>query len=122
MLRDPATLYSDDSFTVWHPGVVLSPVGRVVFGLEIDSARARAFHADPAWELGGTPPVEAYLQLVDDITPNMGDMWSTRGKRTFAFREWFQFVQPERLPGVQIHLKVHPLGLDRVIDIPATPR
>ena len=116
-LIEPQILHRDDRHTVWHAGLVQGPTGTVVLSLQIDSPEERRFRDDPAWQPGGAPPVDAYIQMPGVAGPAVGSFSFGRDKFSFHFQEWFQTIDPQRLLGATLHIKIHPLGLDLVIDL-----
>ena len=114
-LVEPAVLYSDDRHVVWHAGVILGPSGKIAFGLEIESPTEGTFRVDPAWQLGGPPPIDAYIEPAGEWGPIGGSMSLRREKFAFGFQTTFQPIDPERLAGAELHIKIHPLGQHLVL-------
>ena len=116
-LVEPEILYSDDHHVVWHAGVVLGPTGTIVLNVEIESRDDRVFRVDPAWRIDGSPPIDAYIDLVGHRGPIEGSFANSVGRRVFHFQKWFQAIDRERLAGAKLNIKVHPLGLHLAISL-----
>ena len=116
-LVEPQIIYRDERYTVWHAGVVRGPAGTIVLNVEIDSPGERRFRDDPAWQSGGPPPIDAYIQLSGVVGPVAGSFSLRRERFSFHFQERFLSVESERLPGAKLHIKIHPLDLHVVIDL-----
>ena len=116
-LIEPQVLHRDDRYTVWHAGVVHGPAGTIILNLEIDSPEERRFRDDPAWQSGGAPPIEAYIQLPGMAGPVAGSFSLRRERFSFHFQERFLPVGSEQLPGARLHIKIHPLDLHLIIDL-----
>jgi hypothetical protein len=116
-LAESAIAYTDDQHVVWHGPVVLGPSGVVVINLEVYLRDGGSLREQPAWQLGGPPPIDAYIIVVGQTGPLEGSFSNIRENRSFHFTKWFQPVEPAALVGAVLHLKLHPLEVDLRIEL-----
>jgi hypothetical protein len=115
MLVGPHILYRDDRHTVWHAGVVEGPSGSITLSIQIDSREQGRFR-DPEWRTE-KPPIDAYIEVPGLTGPVVGSFSYGPDRSAFHFQQWFHPVDRQRLPGAELHIKIHPLALHLVVDL-----
>lgn len=116
-LAESAIAYSDDQHVVWHGPVVLGPSGVVAINLEVYLCDGGSLREQPAWQLGGPPPIDAHITVVGQRGPLEGSFSNIREKRSFHFTKWFQVVERAALVGAVLCLQIHPLDVDLRIEL-----
>jgi hypothetical protein len=63
-LAESAIAYTDDQHVVWHGPVLLGPSGVIAINLEVYLRDGGSLRDQPTWQLGGPPPIDAYITMV----------------------------------------------------------
>jgi hypothetical protein len=101
--------------------VVIGPSGVIAINLEVYLRDGGSLRDQPVWQLGGPPPIDAYITTAGRLGPLEGSFSNIREKRSFHFTKWFQPVDPAVLVGAVLHVQLHPLDVDLRIALDPGP-
>jgi hypothetical protein len=116
-LIEPGVIFTHERLVVWHSGMVRGPNGSLMFGLQMDSPEPGLFRMDPAWELGGAPPIDSHIEYHGGLRSG-GTFSMCRDRFSFYYFKSFPAMEDgESMWNGYLHIQVHPIDLQVALPI-----